>query len=134
MPDIKPINSPVAMAQCHAESTPSWSAQAASITRGRSAMPESRYTRLMTADCKMTVNRITGTATRLRIVYRSGRRDRDQGSNIHRLKIDDHEHDFQPVEIHNRLNCGLLEQIEIPRSHIDNLSDDQVWRIPPAQS
>src|SRR5687768_18460901 len=104
---MNPTSSPVAIAQCQAESTPSCRAQAASITIGRSAMPESRYTRLMIADCRITVRRITGTATRLRIVHASGRRDRDQRRNIHGLEIDDHQHNFQPVEIYNMLDGGL---------------------------
>src|SRR5690242_18171216 len=64
MPEMKPTNKPVATAQCHAESTSSCNAQAANMTKGKSAMPESKYTRLITADCRITVNKMTGTATK----------------------------------------------------------------------
>src|ERR1051325_5682438 len=72
MPEIKPTSKPVAAAQCQAESTSSCNAQAASITNGKSAMPDNKYTRLITADCKMTLKKITGTATKFRIRYGVG--------------------------------------------------------------
>src|ERR1044071_6483716 len=72
MPETKPTSKPVAAAHCQAESTSSCKAQAANMTSGKSAIPESKYTRLITADCRITVNKMTGTATKLRILYGAG--------------------------------------------------------------
>src|SRR5215213_719716 len=132
MPKIKPTNKPVSAAQCQAESTFSCRAQAASITIGKSAIPDNKYTRLITADCSITVNKITGTATKLRILLRSW--SRCQWRDIYWLEINNYQHNLKAIKINNRLNSSLLKQIEVAGTNITNLSNDQVWRVATAQT
>ena len=40
----------------------------------------------------------------------------------------------KPVEIHHRLDVGLLEQINIIRPDVADLADDQIGRIPATQT
>src|SRR5215203_2303681 len=78
----------------------------------------------------MTDNKITGTATRLRIRLWSRLQRRD----VHWLEIDDHQYDLQTIKVHDGLHGRVLEQIEIARPNIHNLPHDQIRWITAAQT